>query len=79
MNIRRMRIACWLTKATDTHSAYVIILLFLRNNGSTTAPGRYICILRTLPVLLKIKDFWEVTLCHCGPTWKERDAFIFFG
>jgi hypothetical protein len=28
--IRRMRFACWITKATDTHSEYVIILAFAR-------------------------------------------------
>jgi hypothetical protein len=26
--IRRMRIACWITKATDTHSDYVILIAF---------------------------------------------------
>ena len=26
--IRLMRIACWITKATDTHSEYVIIIAF---------------------------------------------------
>jgi len=26
MTIRRMRVACWVTKATDTHSEYVISL-----------------------------------------------------
>jgi len=29
MTIRRMRIACWVTKATDTHSEYVILSAFL--------------------------------------------------
>ena len=28
--IRRMRIACWIPKATDTDSEYVIITAFLR-------------------------------------------------
>jgi hypothetical protein len=28
MTIRRTRIACWIAKATDTHSEYVILLLF---------------------------------------------------
>jgi hypothetical protein len=28
--IRRMRVACWITKATDTHSAYVIRIAFPR-------------------------------------------------
>jgi hypothetical protein len=28
--IRRMRFACWVTKATNTHSEYVILIAFLR-------------------------------------------------
>jgi hypothetical protein len=28
--IRRMRFACWITKATDTHSEYVVLLAFPR-------------------------------------------------
>jgi hypothetical protein len=28
--IRRMRFACWITKATDTHSQYVILIGFPR-------------------------------------------------
>ena len=28
--IRRMRFACWITKATDTHSEYVILMTFPR-------------------------------------------------
>jgi hypothetical protein len=28
--IRCMRFACWITKATDTHSEYVILTAFLR-------------------------------------------------
>jgi hypothetical protein len=30
MTIWSMRIACWITKATNTHSEYVIIILFQR-------------------------------------------------
>jgi hypothetical protein len=41
--IRRMRIARWLTKATDTHSEYVILLAFSRQNGDTNAPQYYDC------------------------------------
>ena len=26
--IRRMRIACWMTEAADTHSEYVILISF---------------------------------------------------
>ena len=28
MTIWRMRIACWITKATNTHSQYVILIAF---------------------------------------------------
>jgi len=28
MTIWRMRIACWITKATNTHSEYVILIAF---------------------------------------------------
>jgi len=28
MTIMRMRIACWIPKATDTHSEYVILITF---------------------------------------------------
>jgi hypothetical protein len=28
MAIRRMRIACWIPKATDTHSEYTIFIAF---------------------------------------------------
>jgi hypothetical protein len=30
MIIRRMRFACWITKDTDTHSGYVILIAFPR-------------------------------------------------
>jgi hypothetical protein len=28
--IRRMRFACWITKATDTHSEYVMLTVLLQ-------------------------------------------------
>jgi hypothetical protein len=30
MTIRRMRFACWLTKAADTHSEYLTVIAFLQ-------------------------------------------------
>jgi len=33
--IRRMRIACWMTKATDTHSDYIILTVFHSKNDYT--------------------------------------------
>jgi hypothetical protein len=35
--IRRERFACWITKATDTYSEYVIL-----NNGYAKAPQLYV-------------------------------------
>jgi hypothetical protein len=49
--IRRMRFACWVTKATDTHSEYVILLLH-GNSGYANAPQCYV--IRILPVLFYI-------------------------
>ena len=40
MTIWRMRIACWIPKATDTHSEYV--MLFHCNSGYTNAPQCYV-------------------------------------
>ena len=40
--IRRKRFACWICKATDTHSEYVI-LLFHDNDGYGNAPQYYVC------------------------------------
>jgi hypothetical protein len=52
MTIWCMRIACWIPKATNTHTEYVIVINFPRNNGCTNAPQcHFIC---TLPVLSTI-------------------------
>jgi len=47
MTIWRTRVECWIHKATNTHSEYVI-LLFHWNNGCTNAPQCYV--IPTLPV-----------------------------
>ena len=41
--------ACWVTKATDTHPEYVILIVFDDNSGYANAPQYYV--IRTLPVL----------------------------
>ena len=33
MTVLRMRIACWLTKATNIHSEYVILIAFPQQQG----------------------------------------------
>jgi hypothetical protein len=35
---RRMRIACWIPKAINTHSEYVTHIAFRCNNGCTDSP-----------------------------------------
>jgi hypothetical protein len=50
--IRRMRFACWITKATDTHSQYVMIIVFHGNSGYANAPVCYVVWM--LPVLLDV-------------------------
>ena len=49
MKIWRMRILCWIPKVTNTHSEYVILIVFHCKNGCTNAPQCYVT--GTLPVL----------------------------
>jgi hypothetical protein len=44
---RRMRIACWITKATDTHSEYVTLIAFPRQQW-----------LREIASLLRLYLYW---------------------
>jgi len=65
-----MRFACWIPKATDTHSEYVIYLLvFDYNNGCTNVPQCYV--IRTLPVLSLIRTVhrYKTSACkhYCTP------------
>ena len=55
MTIWRMRIACWIPKATNTHSEYVMLLIFHCNNGYTNAP-QY-CVILTISVVFIIVPF----------------------
>jgi hypothetical protein len=50
MTIWRMRIACCIPKNTNTHSEYLMLIVFHCNNGCTKTPQCYIT--RTLPFLL---------------------------
>ena len=47
-NKRRMRTACWITKATDTHSEYVIVFAFLRQRWLANAPKCYVTLILTV-------------------------------
>ena len=47
MTTWRMRISCWITKATDTHSEYVIFFRF--QNSYPNAPHCYVTLTLSLP------------------------------
>jgi hypothetical protein len=40
--IRRMRVACCITKARDKHAEYVTLIVFPGNNGYANAPQFYV-------------------------------------
>ena len=70
--IRRMRFVCWITKATDTHSEYVIIITFswqqwLLERASTV---RY----STCPVFLT----YFISVQHWTCFWKFTCSFVYF-
>ena len=72
MKIMRMCIACWIIKATDTHSEYMIIIASC-NNDCTNAPQYNV--IRTMPVFavsqLLHDIYWnsneEFVVCPSGP------------
>jgi hypothetical protein len=78
MNVRRMHIAFWIPKAIDTQSEYVIINCF-STATMVTRTLLDVAFIRRLRVLLKIQDLRDMTPCHYGPTWEERDAAFFIG
>ena len=59
----RIRIACCITKATNAHSEYVILIVFHYKNGNTNAPQCYV--IRTLPVLFSF-GFYSTVVRHVG-------------
>jgi len=50
MTLWRMRTAFWIPKATNTHSQYIILISFLRQQWLTNEPQYYFVL--TLPVLV---------------------------
>ena len=71
MTIWRMRIACWVPKATSTHTQVVYYsLLYHCNNGCTNAPR--CCVIRTLPVLLTIISYIKSAIMAVVRTTRHR-------
>jgi hypothetical protein len=48
--IRRMRFACWITKATDTHSEYVILIALTRQQWLRECDSMLLKDLRTFRI-----------------------------
>jgi len=69
MTLRRIRTEWRKTKATNTHSEYVILMLFHCNNGCTNAPHCYL--IRTLPVLFDVRCMKQV-----GFVWSSLSVNI---
>ena len=51
MTIWRMRIACWIPKVTNTHSEYVILIAFLRQEWLREFSSMLCCMYSTMAVL----------------------------
>jgi hypothetical protein len=62
MTIWHMRIACWISKATNIHSEYVILFAFHGNNGCMNTPQCYVR--RTLPVYLRFCHWNAICIYH---------------
>jgi len=64
---RRKRCACWTTKATDTHTEYIILLAFRRQQclGECAAMSRsYLhCLSRSLPNIV-LQDGKNSSICE---------------
>ena len=62
MTIWRMRLVCWITKATNGHSEYVILTAFLRHqsmNGHTSilCYTYIVCLVYTWNFMIRLQDY----------------------
>jgi len=65
-----MRFACWIPKATDTHSEYVIFIVFPRQIGFADA-SPYVTRHSTLPILLYM---YNLSVNVFSPTDAQLDS-----
>ena len=61
MTILRMGTACWVPKATNAHSEYVILLFFHCSNGCTNAPEWYVKILLAVVLYVIEMSYTKLT------------------
>ena len=78
MTIWRMGIACWVPKATHTHSEYVIRNAFHCSSGCTNAPQCYMFIARLVSAIYwgRQTDYYEspVTGNQLAWWWEMRSS-----
>ena len=65
MTIWCMRVACWIPKATDTHSEYVILIAFALQQYSHEPPGCYV--VRTLLSCVRSSEFLNMLTLRMMP------------
>jgi hypothetical protein len=58
---RRMHLAFWMAKATNTHSEYLIVISFPRRNGSSYAPQCYVCTFVACLVVRHVHEMRKLT------------------
>jgi len=71
MIIPRMRITYWITKATNTHSEYVILITFPSNDGCTKA----LSILRYTYIACLVYRYMENCRCVDVFVWNYFKKF----
>ena len=83
MAIWRMRIACWIPKATNTHSEYVTLIASHYNSGCTNAPQCSHCVScykdvllgrrLMLPERIELRDSTcEAAACAWSAAWLSK-------
>ena len=73
--IRRMRVVCWMNKATDIHSKYVMSIGFSMA-PMVTRTRIHFAFIRTLPVFLVFTFlilYQEIPLYLLGHIWKRKN------
>jgi len=81
ITIWHMRIVCWVPKATNTHSEYVILIAFPLQQWCMNMPPCYIlctspillCMLRTLP-WIKCSVFHRCAIAWTPGLWEDHDG-----
>jgi len=64
-----MRFACWITKATDTHSEFVMLSAFYGHNGYANAPEYYVYTYEYIsPLVNYLGELQQMTRAVCLQT-----------